>query len=112
MEKDRRNKGLEWCPEADLNHRHADFQSRAICGCSIPSGGNSVKPSSKDQRLSLGLSNSSDASEAAAKWLMEHRDECTGRIIPTLRQRFGLSACEAISAAQASHALQYGGRDK
>ena len=23
-------KGLEWCPEADLNHRHADFQSAAL----------------------------------------------------------------------------------
>ena len=30
MEKDRRTKGLEWCPEADLNHRHADFQSAAL----------------------------------------------------------------------------------
>lgn len=25
-EKSRHTKGLEWCPEADLNHRHADFQ--------------------------------------------------------------------------------------
>jgi hypothetical protein len=30
MEKSKRNKGLEWCPEADLNHRHADFQSAAL----------------------------------------------------------------------------------
>ncbi len=30
MEKDRHSKGLEWCPEADLNHRHADFQSAAL----------------------------------------------------------------------------------
>jgi hypothetical protein len=26
MGKARPNKGIEWCPEADLNHRHADFQ--------------------------------------------------------------------------------------
>ena len=29
-EKRRHIKGLEWCPEADLNHRHADFQSAAL----------------------------------------------------------------------------------
>jgi hypothetical protein len=30
MENNRHIKGLEWCPEADLNHRHADFQSAAL----------------------------------------------------------------------------------
>ena len=30
MEKYNFTKGLEWCPEADLNHRHADFQSAAL----------------------------------------------------------------------------------
>jgi hypothetical protein len=26
MEKHNSNNEIEWCPEADLNHRHADFQ--------------------------------------------------------------------------------------
>ena len=30
MENDSHTKSLEWCPEADLNHRHADFQSAAL----------------------------------------------------------------------------------
>ena len=30
MRKQMHIKGLEWCPEADLNHRHADFQSAAL----------------------------------------------------------------------------------
>lgn len=47
--------------------------------------------------------------QEASLWLFAHRDECIGRIIPTLKQRFGLSTCEAISAAQAAHALQFGG---
>ena len=46
--------------------------------------------------------------DAAATWLVGHREECTGRIIPTLKQRFGLTICEAISAAQIAHARQYG----
>ena len=25
-----KNMDLEWCPRADLNHRHADFQSAAL----------------------------------------------------------------------------------
>lgn len=45
----------------------------------------------------------------AAGWLASHRDQCTSRVIPTLKQRFGLSTCEAITAAQMAHALQYGG---
>jgi len=47
-----------------LNHRHADFQSRAICGCSIPSDGNSVKPGREYQSLSRPLSNPSDVTHA------------------------------------------------
>lgn len=46
--------------------------------------------------------------QEASLWLFAHRDECTGRIIPTLKQRFGLSTCDAISAAQLAHDLQYG----
>ena len=49
-----------------------------------------------------------DKRNQAAEWLLDHRDECSGRIIPTLKARFCLSTCEAISAAQLSHALQYG----
>jgi hypothetical protein len=30
MEKHNSNNEIEWCPEADLNHRHADFQSAAL----------------------------------------------------------------------------------
>ncbi len=40
-----------------MNHRHADFQSCAICGCSIASRPISVKPLIRDQRLRGGLSN-------------------------------------------------------
>lgn len=44
----------------------------------------------------------------AADWLASHRDQCTSRVIPTLKQRFGLSTRDAITAAQMAHALQYG----
>lgn len=44
----------------------------------------------------------------AARWLCDHRNECLGRIVPTLRARFGLRAPDAIEAAKRAHALQYG----
>lgn len=110
MEKARRDKGLEWCPEADLNHRHADFQSRAICGCSIASSENSVKPTPEKQTLSGDLSNQPSLIERAATWLVEHRTECIGRPIVALKERFGLRNLEAIEAAKLAHELEFGGR--
>jgi hypothetical protein len=93
-----------------LNHRHADFQSRVVCGSSMASGWNCVKLSLEEQRLSAGLSNSSATSDDAARWLLEHREERAVRILPTLKERFGLLTYEAISAAQMAHPLQCGGR--
>lgn len=37
--------------------------------------------------------------EEAARWLAEHRAKLTKAIVPTLRERFGLSVTEAIDAA-------------
>ncbi|MCM2440692.1 hypothetical protein HGO34_13305 [Agrobacterium vitis] len=41
-------------------------------------------------------------------WLSENRDQCGVRIIPTLKEKFGLGNLEAIEAAKRAHALQYG----
>ena len=42
-------KGMEWCPEADLNHRHADFQSAAL---PTELSGHPVRvPEGQDQQL-------------------------------------------------------------
>ncbi len=27
---------VEWCPGAELNHRHADFQSKRVLFCKLP----------------------------------------------------------------------------
>jgi hypothetical protein len=58
--------GEEMVPGADLNHRHADFQSSVNGDKSETYNGETVKPLSKDQRLSGELSNLDwDAIEAA-----------------------------------------------
>ncbi|WP_197489678.1 hypothetical protein [Martelella sp. AD-3] len=44
----------------------------------------------------------------AAQWLHEHRSEVGSAIIPTLRERFHLSALEAIEAAKLAHEIEQG----
>lgn len=40
--------------------------------------------------------------EEAAKWLVANRHSCENRLIPTLKERFGLCNLEAIEAAKAA----------
>ncbi|QRY66540.1 hypothetical protein JVX98_19280 [Ensifer sp. PDNC004] len=81
-----------------MNHRHADFQSSVIQAISVPCSEKSVKPDTEDQSLKTDLSNVSSAVVDAARWLSLHRDECVGRIVPTLKEHFGLRAIEAVQA--------------
>jgi hypothetical protein len=62
-----------------------------------------------NQRVTGELPSAEAKISEAATWLCAHRDECVGRIVPTLRARFGLRASDAIEAAKRAHALQYGG---
>ena len=105
-----------------MNHRHADFQSTSISGCSIASDGKSVKQPFGIQTLSGELSNengdlpvaltglchqSSASVEIAAQWISRHRDEIPGFAIPFVRERFGLTSLEAIEALKEGHRLRY-----
>ncbi len=45
--------------------------------------------------------------EVAASWLSQHRNECTGALIPIVRERFNLTSLQAIEALKQAHALQY-----
>jgi hypothetical protein len=49
----------------------------------------------------------SAAVEIAARWLAEHRDELPDAAIPFVRERFGLTALEAIEALKEGHRLRY-----
>lgn len=53
----------KWCPNADLNHGHADFQSKAVEPETAPYPENSVKLNGVIQALSTDLSNSLHAHE-------------------------------------------------
>ena len=44
----------------------------------------------------------------AAQWLHEHRSEVGSAIIPALRERFHLSALEAIEAAKLAREIEQG----
>ncbi|MDX0622456.1 hypothetical protein GOD54_21380 [Sinorhizobium medicae] len=44
----------------------------------------------------------------AARWLSEHREECTGRFIPALKERFGLRNIEAVQALNLARELHRG----
>jgi len=44
----------------------------------------------------------------AALYLVEHREECLGRSIPVLKERFGLRNIEAIEATKIAHGIEYG----
>ena len=105
-----------------MNHRHADFQSTSIQGCSIASEEKTVKQPFGIQTLSGELSNeigeeplaltglchqSSAAVDIAAQWLSKHRDDIPGFAIPFVRERFGLTSLEAIEALKEGHRLRY-----
>lgn len=45
----------------------------------------------------------------AALWLHQNRDNLTRPVIPTLRERFGLTILEAIDASKRAHSLAYQG---
>lgn len=45
----------------------------------------------------------------AALWLHHHREALTHPVIPTLRERFGLTIIEAIEASKKAHSLAYPG---
>lgn len=47
--------------------------------------------------------------KVAALWLHQHRDTLSRPVIPTLRERFGLTIIEAIEAGKLAHRLAYGG---
>jgi hypothetical protein len=49
-----------------------------------------------------------NAIRLAAEWLSKNRAECPQPIIPTLRNRFGLSAKEAINAITLSYRINCG----
>ncbi|RWO82546.1 MAG: hypothetical protein EOQ95_27485 [Mesorhizobium sp.] len=87
--------GKFWCPEADSNHRHADFQSNVDQPISRGCSETSVKPRSKNQSLSPSLSN---PIEIAAAWYLANSNTCERPIIPALKCRFGLTAHEAVTA--------------
>lgn len=53
-------KSLEWCPEADLNHRHADFQTGLIGGKSTTCRSRRVKLPMENQSLTSNSSNPND----------------------------------------------------
>ncbi len=48
---------VEWCPGAELNHRHADFQSIILPCFSIAYSSEPVKPRTKNQYFTSVLSN-------------------------------------------------------
>jgi hypothetical protein len=55
------------------------------------------------QTLTDGFPTGNDRVTDAAKWLAEHRSECAARIIPVLKERFGLCNREAIEAVKLAH---------
>ena len=100
--------GGRWCPETDLNRRHADFQSKPIFEITSSCNNSSVKLEIENQALSNDLSNSNDVVKLAALWLKTHRNECDGALIPFIRERFPLTAMEAIEAVKLASSLARG----
>lgn len=101
------NKGLKWCPGAELNHRHADFQSHSIADCTTTYQEKIVKPTSDNQSLSDNLSNSKAAIDVAAEWLSLHRDEVPNPPIPWVKQTFCLDNLGAIEALRRGRSLRF-----
>jgi hypothetical protein len=49
-----------------------------------------------------------EAVQEAAIWYAAHRDECPRPIIPTMREKFGLSAKQAVDALTQANRLRGG----
>lgn len=111
MIKDNDIKEKKWCPNADLNHGHADFQSKAVEPKTATCSENSVKLDSTIQSLSADLSNSIEGLQPrvreAALWLYLNRSEVTGNVLVALRRKFVLTIMEATDAANVAHKLTY-----
>lgn len=109
MENSRHNKGLEWCPEADLNHRHADFQSPLVDPETTSCNNISVKLATKDQYVSDVSSNLFEPFQPrvkqAALWVYLNRQLPPNDVVAAIRRRFALTLMEATEAAKAAHAL-------
>ncbi|MEW9522384.1 hypothetical protein MRBLRH8O_000164 [Agrobacterium radiobacter] len=88
-----------------MNHRHADFQAASVEPKTAAYEEISVKPGGGSQALSGELSNREDLVKQAANWLRANRDTCQDRLIPTLKERFGLCNIEAIAAAKSSRTV-------
>jgi hypothetical protein len=84
------------------------FKPDLLVASAIPCAEKSVKPQDTNQTLTPSLSNSEGVSRAA-EWLSNNRADCPQPIIPTLRNRFDLSAKEAINAITLSHRINCGG---
>ncbi|MFS8124594.1 hypothetical protein QD336_19410 [Rhizobium sp. BR 250] len=48
-----------------------------------------------------------DRINEAAQWLHDNRSTCADRLIPALKERFGLRNIEAIEAAKIARGLDY-----
>ncbi|MFS8125430.1 hypothetical protein QD336_23645 [Rhizobium sp. BR 250] len=90
-----------------MNHRHADFQAASVEPKTAPYGEISVKPDTESQALSGELSNRPALVNQAAQWLHDNRATCADRLIPALKERFGLRNIEAIEAAKIARGLDY-----
>lgn len=63
----------------------------------------------KENQCKPGECVSPDLLERAARWLVSHRDEIIGPVIPALKERFGLKNLQAIEVTKRAHALRFGG---
>lgn len=54
--------------------------------------------------------NSPDIVQVSALWLASHRNECDGALIPFVRERFPLTALQAIEAVKLAGSLARGDR--
>jgi hypothetical protein len=52
--------------------------------------------------------NAFDKTATASRWLMEHRRDVSGPLLPFIRRKFDLTMLEAVEASKGAHALQYG----
>ncbi|RWB94611.1 MAG: hypothetical protein EOQ56_30735 [Mesorhizobium sp.] len=82
-----------WCPEADSNHRHADFQSNVERPESATYGENTVKPSAGYQRLSADLSNSDAVDIGAENWSAL---AAKAQVVDTAGRLFGTKAARQL----------------
>ncbi len=97
-------------PEAESNHRHADFQSGGNSADSDGCGKFICQTKVENQALSGALSNlpAGDNVEQAAHWYARNNANRKRAFIPLLRDRFGLTPMEAIMAAQLAREIEAG----